>query len=430
MQGRQTARSMASAALLALGAAVAPARAADLTFLSTQMRPVEEAQQMRAQVLKDAPALVSFVPEEPQTLLIHLQADAARGQPAIDLVGALHGELAPLATAGLLAPLDSMVANAAALGVPAALLTLAHFGTPHLAYVPWTQSTYIMAANRKALPYLPKGATLDTLTYAQLAEWAANVEKAEGRRLLGFPAGPTGLMARFLEGYLVPAYTGGVVTRYASPAAERMWTAFDALWKYVNPESTNYNFMQEPLLSGDVWIAWDHVARLRDAFRKQPGQFVAFPAPAGPEGRSFMPVIVGLAVPAKAPDRAAAERVIAYLMQPSTQIATLRTSAFFPVVRAAIPKDLDPGLQAEAAAVQAQQAAPDARPALLPVGLGTHGGAFDKIFVDTFQRIVLRHQPVPGVLGAEAKQMQRVLDAAKAPCWSPDPPSAGTCQVQ
>jgi hypothetical protein len=26
--------------------------------------------------------------------------------------------------------------------------------------------------------------------------------------------------------------------------------------------------------------------------------------------------------------------------------------------------------------------------------------------------------------------MQRVLDAAKAPCWSPDPPSQGTCQVK
>ena len=76
-------------------------------------------------------------------------------------------------------------------------------------YVPWMQATYIMAASKKALQYLPEGAKLETLTYSQLGEWAANVQKATGQRVLGFPAGPTGLMARFLEGYLLPSYTGG-----------------------------------------------------------------------------------------------------------------------------------------------------------------------------------------------------------------------------
>jgi multiple sugar transport system substrate-binding protein len=416
---------------LALGAfaATPPARARDLTFLSTQMRPIEEAQRMRTEVLKGSPVPVQFVPEEPSTLLIHLQADR-NGSHTIGLVGALHGELAPLATSNLLAPLDDMASLLTRRGVPAQLVTFARLGAPHLMYVPWTQSTYIMAANKKALAYLPKGAKLDALTYDQLEQWAAAVHKATGQRMLGFPAGPTGLMARFLEGYLLPAYTGGVVTTYRSPAAAAMWQAFKTLWKQVNPNSANYNFMQEPLLSGDVWIAWDHVARLQDAFRKQPDQFVAFPAPAGPKGRSFMPVLVGLAVPASAPDAAAAKQVIDYLLQPATQIATLRTSTFFPVVRVAIPSNLDPGLRLEAAAVAQQQSAPDARPALLPVGLGSHGGEFDKVFVDTFQRVVFRGQPVTRVLDVEARQMQRVLDAAKAPCWLPDPASSGTCQVK
>jgi multiple sugar transport system substrate-binding protein len=123
-------------------------------------------------------------------------------------------------------------------------------------------------------------------------------------------------------------------------------------------------------------------------------------------------------------------QVIDYLLKPETQIATLRASSFFPVVKAAIPADLDPGLKLEAVAVQRQQSAPDARPTLLPVGLGSHGGEFDKIFVDTFQRVVLRGQPVRDVLAREAEDMQRVLNAANAPCWSPDPPSQGACQVK
>ncbi len=95
-----------------------------------------------------------------------------------------------------------------------------------------------------------------------------------------------------------------------------------------------------------------------------------------------------------------------------------------------MPSDLDPGMRLEAAAIQAMQAAPDAKVALLPVGLGQHGGEFGKIYMDTFRRIVLRGQPIRQALGIEAADLDRVLAAAGAPCWSPDPPSRGACQVR
>jgi len=414
-------------AAIFLGLTVANARADELNFLSTQLRPLEEAQKARTQILKNAPMPVNYLPEEPPQLPIHLQADE-QGAHTISLVGALHGELAPLVP--MLQPLDQEDKLLAQSGIPQHITQLAHLGTDHLMYVPWMQATYIMAANKKALQYLPQGASLNTLTYAQLTEWAANAEKATGQRVLGFPAGPTGLMARFFEGYLLPSYTGGVVTQYRSADAVSMWDAYKALWKHVNPNSTNYNFMQEPLLSGDVLIAWDHVARLQNAFRSKPDDFVAFPAPAGPKGRAFMPVLVGVAVPKTAPDAKGAIQLMDYLLKPETQIATLRASSFFPVVKVALPADLDPGLKLEAAAVADQQGAHDALPTLLPVGLGSHGGEFDKIFVDTFQRVVLRDQPVKQVLDREAEDMQRVLDAAKAPCWAPDPVTQDTCKVK
>jgi multiple sugar transport system substrate-binding protein len=410
-----------------LGLTIAEGRADELNFLSTQMRPLEEAQKARTQILKGSPVSVAYLPEEPPQLPIHLQADG-QGAHTISLVGALHGELAPLAS--MLQPLDQEDKLITQSGVPEHVAKLAKLGTDHLMYVPWMQATYIMAANKKALQYLPAGANLNTLTYAQLSEWAANAEKATGQRVLGFPAGPTGLMARFLEGYLLPSYTGGVVVGYRSADAVSMWDAYKALWRHVSPNSTNYNFMQEPLLSGDVLIAWDHVARLQNAFRSRPDDFVAFPAPAGPKGRAFMPVLVGVAVPKTAPNTSGALQVIDYLLKPETQITTLRASSFFPVVQVALPEDLDSGLKLEGAAVAAQQSAKDALPTLLPVGLGSHGGEFDKIFVDTFQRVVLRGQPVKQVLDREAEDMQRVLDTAKAPCWSPDPVSEGTCKVK
>jgi len=119
-----------------------------------------------------------------------------------------------------------------------------------------------------------------------------------------------------------------------------------------------------------------------------------------------------------------------YLLKPATQVTALRNSSFYSVVNPALLGDLDPDRKAEMAAVQAQLSAPDAYLALLPVGLGSYSGEFDRIFTDAFQRIVLRGQDIHQVLEIEGRQMQHVLDEAKAPCWSPDPPSQGTCQVK
>jgi multiple sugar transport system substrate-binding protein len=106
------------------------------------------------------------------------------------------------------------------------------------------QASYIMVANREALPYLPGGADINALSYDQLASWASAIQEKTGKRLLGFPAGPQGLMHRFFEGFLYPSYTGGVVVPFRSEAAEAMWAYFALLWKSVNPNSTSYNFMQ------------------------------------------------------------------------------------------------------------------------------------------------------------------------------------------
>ena len=80
----------------------------------------------------------------------------------------------------------------------------------------------------------------------------------------------------------------------------------------------------------------------------------------------------------------AAKGLIDYLIRPQTQIATARSVGFFPVVKAELPPDLEPGLKMAATAIEKMQSAKDALPALLPIGLGQRGGEFDKVFMDTF----------------------------------------------
>lgn len=314
---------------------------------------------------------------------------------------------------------------------PQGFIDLARLGTKDkIFYIPWMQATYIMGANKKALQYLPQGAKQDTLTYAQLKEWCANIQKATGQRPLGFPAGPTGLIHRFFQGYLYPSFTKSTVVAFKSPAAAQMWADFKELWSYANPQSTSYANVSEPMQSGEIQVGWDHIAGWISALTNRPDDFVTFPAPAGPQGRAFMPVLAGLAIPKGAPNRQGAEALIEYLTQSAQQITTAKEVAFFPVTNATIPNDLSPGIKLEADAIKAQTGASDGLATLLPVGLGSKGGDFNKVYLDTFTRAVLKGEAVQTVLEDQAKILQGILNDTKAPCWSPDPPSEGVCTVK
>jgi multiple sugar transport system substrate-binding protein len=210
-----------------------------------------------------------------------------------------------------------------------------------------------------------------------------------------------------------------------------MWDWMSGIWQQTNPQSTTYAFMQEPLLAGEVWVAWDHTARLINAFTTDPDSFVAFPAARGPEGLGYMPVLAGLAIPKGAPNERGARELISYLTRPETAATTLRAVAFLPPFeeQAEVAEDVDPGIRAELAAVQAMYASGDAIPALSPVGLGEREEAYNQVFRTTFEEIVLDGGDVGSTLDEQAPRLQGVLNATKARCWRPDPDSAGTCQV-
>ncbi|HTO64081.1 MAG TPA: carbohydrate ABC transporter substrate-binding protein, partial [Bradyrhizobium sp.] len=100
------------------------------------------------------------------------------------------------------------------------------------------------------------------------------------------------------------------------------------------------------------------------------------------------------------------------------------------VVNVKLPPDLDPGLKMAAAAMARMQAAKDAVPALPPVGFGARDAEFDKVFLDAFQLIVLRAQKPRPVLDRETERLNRLMTEARVPCWIPDAPSTGACQVK
>ena len=402
-----------------------------LVFLSTQNTPVEEQEKMRNVILKDfTGAKAEFISDAEGVVVDRILAEQKSGKITIGAIGVLHGTFPNLLAGNALEDLTPLVAKLSDRPIVKEFMTLGKLGTDKQYYIPWMQATYVLVANKKALQYLPSGAKIDSLTYPQLAEWGKNITTATKEKKIGFPAGPSGLMHRLTQGYLYPSYTGGLVTTYRSDDAVKMWTDFKAIWEYTNPQSVTYNNMQDPLLSEEVWVTIDHVARVVNAFKNKPDDFVSAPAPAGPKGRYYMSVLAGLGIMKGAPNRAGAEALIDYLTRPNVQASYLREVAFYPVLEFALPTDLPAYVRFEADGVVKQSKSPDAKVALLPIGLGAKGGDFNKIQQDTLARIVLKNEDIKTVLNDQANQLNALMTELKAPCWSPDPPSTGACQAK
>ncbi|MEE6259720.1 ABC transporter substrate-binding protein [Plantactinospora sonchi] len=402
-----------------------------VTFISTQFTPVEERQRFE-QILRErvTGATVSYNPVEPNVFASTLTSQAAANRVQVSLAGGLHGDLAPHAER--LVNLDELATKLADRQFPPEIAELGRLGGGATTYLPWMQASYVLAVHKRALQWLPSGADVQNLTYDQFLTWVTDARRGNGGKpVLGLPCGPKGLYHRFFQGYLLPSFTGGQMTTFRGPDAAEAWRYMTQLWAQTAPASTNFDNMQEPLQRGEVLVAWDHVARLVAAPADKPDDWVMAPAPRGPKGLGYMLVVAGLAIPKGAPEADRARQVIETLTAPEVQVEVLRRNAFFPVVNTTLPADLPPAIALEAEAVRRQQEAEGAVVALPPVGLGARDGEVSQIFKNCFKEICLDRRPVQQVLDRQARELNKILDEVKVPCWRPDPVVAGQpCRVQ
>ena len=403
---------------------------APIVFLSTQLNPVEEASKMRNDILADFPGQVEFRPNDNNYIFDQINLLQKKDPEVSILIGALHGDLVKLYEENSLMPLDAVYSALSDRKITRNLLNLSKLDGSLSYYIPWMQASFVMVANKRALPYLPKGASLQSLTYVQLAEWAKNIQRQMKKPELGFPAGEKGLMHRFLQGYLYPSFTGSTLLKFRNDDAKAMWEYFRDLWKYVDPSSLTYSSMDEPLLMGDVWIAWDHTARLTKVFEERPDDFVAFPAPIGPKGRGFMTVISGLAIPKNSPDTESLRILIDYLTLPAVQTRMLLSTGFFPILELSDSDGLPENMKALSNSVRDQSGSSDSIPTLLPIGLGESGTTYNDLFMLTFSEIVLEGQDMNSVLNENTKELQIILDKQNAKCWLPDVSEKRPCKIE
>jgi multiple sugar transport system substrate-binding protein len=81
-------------------------------------------------------------------------------------------------------------------------------------------------------------------------------------------------------------------------------------------------------------------------------------------------------------------------------------------------------------AVATMGKAPNAKVALLPIGLATKSGDFNKVMQDSFTRIIIKGEDIKKVIDEQATALNAIMTEVKAPCWAPDPASTGPCQAK
>ena len=399
-----------------------------ILWASTQLCPTAERAFVERELLpafkKETGIEVEFIPVSYEDLATRIEAEMKAKKVTISVIAELHGGLDMFASKQYLEDLTPFGS------LPGRTFPeiLEKYSKIHgiKAYVPWLTATYVMVINKKAFKYLPPGLTekdvmegTEKWTYEAFLAWAKNIYEKTGEKKVGFPAGPKGLWHRFLHGYLYPSFTGAQVKNFASDEAVEMWKYLKELWKYVHESSTTWDAMAEPLLKEEVWIAWDHTARIKDAIVQKPDQFVVVPVPRGPKGRGFILVVVGLAIPKNAPNKEAAWKLIEYLTRPEVQVKILQNVGFFPSTNEAVGKIPSGPLKVMATGVNKQVGSKDALLAMIP-SLGPKGGEFCKAYREAFERIVLKGEDIKTVINEIGPKLLKLFEEVGAPLPPPD----------
>ncbi|MDK2786208.1 sugar-binding protein [Thermotoga neapolitana DSM 4359] len=396
-----------------------------VNFASTQMTPAAEREFMLnklAEFSKSSGIDVEFLNFEYPQLFSRLQAEIRAGRTTLNLVADLQGNLYIMASEGLLSDLKDLKFEGKTF-----IETLEKFAyvNGEKIFVPWLQATYVMAINKKAFDYLPRGLSRDDVikgtekwTYEALLEWAKNIYEKTGQPLLGFPIGPKGLWHRFLHGYIYPSFTGAQALKFDSVRAVEMWNYLKELFKYVHPASSTWDGMADPLLREEVWIAWDHTARLKPAIVEKPDAFVVVPVPRGPMGRGYIIVLVGLAIP-KGADFEEPAKVIDYLTSPEMQVEILKNVGFFPVVQEAVGAVPEGALKVLAEGVINQSATKDSVVSFIP-SLGPKSGEFTETYRMAFTRIVFQGEDPAKVVKELGERIRQMFKETGAELPEPD----------
>lgn len=264
-----------------------------------------------------------------------MQAQKGSGTWTSDVVLTHSGDMPEYIELGYVAPLNDIIA-----GLDITILEAFNGSTSigsNTFYIPVSADVYLTICNNKALPYLPAGADLESLTWEQYKDWAIAIAKGEGSAKVSMPAQPVKAMV-----YEV----GGIGLSYGAGFPEINSEGVKSAWALIGEmiaegaiveTSFNYGDPKEQMKTEEAWLSFYHMVPVGEIYSSAPAQFTVAPAPAGPEGNGTIAGAWGVGITSGTPRMREAEMFVKFLTREDIlyKIST-GTGGFIPPVEEVI----------------------------------------------------------------------------------------------
>ena len=228
---------------------------------------------------------VDFVAQSDAITMVRTQQET--GNITADIIFADTANMSPYVDGGWMQDITDLVAST---GVTYTTMFDATTNKDGVRYfVPNSFDVYILIANKKALEYLPEGLTeedvISGISWEDFAQWAINIRKGEGVGRTMLPASSTGSQLLYPIGGMTLSY-GGSFPEFNTEAAKKAFTILAKIAKEdaFYPEQNQYNAVTDPMIKGDVYLAFSHMAPAGTAYNASPNSYVIGAAPHGDKG--------------------------------------------------------------------------------------------------------------------------------------------------
>lgn len=260
---------------------------------------------------------VDFVPQADAITKIQTEQDS--GNVVSDVIYADTANMAPYVNGGWMEDISAVVEGTGSTYTKMFDESTNKDGVRY--FVPNSFDVYVLIANVKALDYLPEGLTREDvekgLTWEQYADWAVAIAAGEGQGKTMMPANMTGSQLLYPMGGMSLAYGGG----FPEFTSEGFKSAMGILAKIAAgngfySEQDQYTAVTDPMNSGEVWLAFSHMAPAGTSYNAAPNNFVIGAAPKGSAGVGSTSGAWCYGIQKGASHKDLAEAFLAYIARP------------------------------------------------------------------------------------------------------------------
>jgi multiple sugar transport system substrate-binding protein len=354
-------------------------------FINEILKPFEE----------ETGITVTFQIVKGSDMFDRLTAQQATDHVTTDMILAFNGRFAWYTDEGWMESLDMYTADWGDRTILSAFDGQAVVdGTRY--FVPISADVYLTVANNKAMDYLPAGASMDSLTYEQYADWGVAVAAGEGEGKVCMTGIPEKMwIYQFSSSALAYGLSAAGSPEPAFPnlnapetvKAWEQWAKIGAGDGFM-PTILSVDNCTDPLMREEAWLSVTHNARVGQVYASNETQFTVGPAPMGDSAIGSIAGAHGLGIVKGSPNAESAALLLEYLTRPEIQVKLNKgTGGFLPVVAEALDYlGDDPTDEIIRKALIVLE---NANGSYLPVSDFESWGAVKKLFDDVFTEMIL-----------------------------------------